>query len=1144
MPKSRKNDPPEEEDIWDMATINEKLAGMARESQMSAQVRDARCDRLESTVQGNCAAIKEVDGKIEALTRMFTDYISSKQREAGDGSNSTMRATGPSRRREFHEGSQSHEGDRHDLRREYRYHDYQHNSQRVNLPRIDFPSFGGGSPVDWFEECKFYFDMYQIPEEYKTRMATMNFFGVAKEWFSSFRLGHANPPWPVLVDEIFVRFRPRKGSNSVIQMRKIQQIGTVDDGLKVELQNPIQLFKPKSLNDAINLALEVEEIIGPTDKRLNLFKPQTTFNSKPPLNQNFRPNRPPDNHKRAMNLCYKCNEKWFQGHKCQRGLHAIDAEEEQEEGQGCIEQREEEANPNGEEEEEEEEQTVTLNSISNPSYNQTLQFKGFMKEIPICALFDTGASHSFIHPNLVHNLSLETVKIKPLRVWGALGNKVVSNTMCKGVEFTIQGQLFSANLRVLEHNGYDIILGVDWIARLGTLKMNLEEGMFQIKRDGKKIRLVSEGVKAEVHVCEGEIDVTKEKKKGNHVIYAQLFKLEGVEDKQSSDPDPLLQKIMHKYNSVFEEPQSLPPRRWVDHKIELKPGSQPFSQRPYRFSHFQKLEVEKIVQELLRNSLIQHSTSNYASPVLLVKKKDGTWRMCIDYRKLNEETVKNKFPIPIIDDLLDELNGAKYFSKLDLRSGYHQILMAEEDVSKTAFCTHEGLYEFKVMPFGLTNAPATFQALMNRVFKAFLRKFILVFFDDILVFSRDLEAHAKHLELTFQTLKEHQLYVKKSKCEFGVQQVHYLGHIISSDGVSTDPAKVKAMVQWPTPKDVKGLRGFLGLTGYYRKFIKGYGTISRPLTELLKNGAFKWNPSAQEAFEELKRAMVAAPVLILPDFKQPFVVEVDASQGGIGAVLMQCKRPIAFFSKKLGVKSQALSTYEKELLALFTAVSKWKHYLLGGEFVIRTDQISLKYLLEQKVNTPMQHKGLSKLLGLNYKIEYKKGVENKVADALSRREGYFGEDETEINGVSELIPQWVNDIKENYVNDEWIKELRRKLRESSENSDQAASHRLTEQQGVVRYKNRICVGDQKDWRDAVLREVHASSLGGHSGITATCHRAKKHFYWPKMEDVHQFVQRCENCHRSDDDFRMECIHCVHGIELRVTTPYEFTYYGS
>jgi Reverse transcriptase (RNA-dependent DNA polymerase)/RNase H-like domain found in reverse transcriptase len=294
----------------------------------------------------------------------------------------------------------------------------------------------------------------------------------------------------------------------------------------------------------------------------------------------------------------------------------------------------------------------------------------------------------------------------------------------------------------------------------------------------------------------------------------------------------------------------------------------------------------------------------------------------VHYRQLNALTIKNKYIIPIIYDLINELYGARVYSKIDLRSGYHQIRMKIEDIDKTTFRTHESHYEYVVMPFRLTNAPATFQALMNQVFKPFLRKFVIVFFDDILIYSKDIHSHQCHLAQILQKLCENQLTAKRSKYEFGVNQVEYLGHIISERGVATDPRKVEVMQGWPTPKNVRELRGSLGLTGYYRKFIKHYGIISNPLIELLKKNAFQWSPSAALAFEELKQAMSSAPVLEMPNFTQEFVLETNASDKRLGAVLMQNRQPIVYLSKALGVKGQAMSTYEKILLALLTAVGK------------------------------------------------------------------------------------------------------------------------------------------------------------------------------------------------------------------------------
>jgi hypothetical protein len=340
--------------------------------------------------------------------------------------------------------------------------------------------------------------------------------------------------------------------------------------------------------------------------------------------------------------------------------------------------------------------------------------------------------------------------------------------------------------------------------------------------------------------------------------------------------------------------------------------------------------------------------------------------------------------VPLVEEILEELAGTQYFTSLDFTAGYHQIRMQESEEYKTAFKTHQGHYQFRVMPFGLTNAPATFQCAMNSILAPFLRKFVMVFLDDILVYSGSWAEHLHHLRLVFDILREHKFFLKRSKCAFGKTELSYLGHIISQQGVAADPSKTEAMQKWPTPSSVSELRGFLGLTGYYRRFVKNYGIIAKPLTTLLQQKFFRWTAEAETAFSTLKQAMVTTPVLALPHFSEPFEVETDACAVGIGAVLMQNHRPVAYLSKALSTKNQLLSIYEKEFLALLLAVSKWRQYLQHTEFTIKTDHQALSFLEEQTLHSEWQKKAMAKLMGLQFKVVYRKGKENVAADALSR----------------------------------------------------------------------------------------------------------------------------------------------------------------
>lgn len=463
--------------------------------------------------------------------------------------------------------------------------------------------------------------------------------------------------------------------------------------------------------------------------------------------------------------------------------------------------------------------------------------------------------------------------------------------------------------------------------------------------------------------------------------------------------------------------------------------------------------------------------------------------------------------MPTIDELLDGLESASWFSKLDLRQGFHQILMAEEDIAKTAFRTHQGHYEYKVMPFGLCNAPSTFQATMNELLKPFLRHFAAVFFDDILVYSSTFEDHVSHLTRVFQALLEGQFFLKSSKCLFAQRQLEYLGHIVSQKGVEPEPSKVQAMVDWPIPTTIKSLRGFLGLTGFYRKFIQNYATIASPLTALLRRDSFGWNPAAQTAFEHLKKAMTEASVLALPDFSMPFTLETDASGVAMGAVLMQRDHPIAFFSKPFCPRLQRASTYVRELHAITTAVRKWRQYLLGHPFMFLTDHKSLKELMSQVAQTPEQQTYLAKLLGYDYSIQYKVGKSNLVADALSRLP-----EPPEAQYYILSMPNFL-----------FLEDLRKSLRDSTEfqqlvtqvQQDPLDFPDYKLHDGLLLFKGKIWLDTANPFRSLLLEEFHKTPLGGHMGITKTMKRIQANFFWASMrEEMHQFVSQCPTCQQT------------------------------
>ncbi|KAJ9505948.1 hypothetical protein QJQ45_002738 [Haematococcus lacustris] len=436
------------------------------------------------------------------------------------------------------------------------------------------------------------------------------------------------------------------------------------------------------------------------------------------------------------------------------------------------------------------------------------------------------------------------------------------------------------------------------------------------------------------------------------------------------DPPPLHPKaaaLVQQYPTVF--PKELPavqdmPRRSVDHTIHLT-GPAPSPRPIYRMSQPELDQLKKQLDDLLAKGFIRPSTSPFAAPVLFVRKKDGSLRLCVDFRALNQQTLKNR---------------AQVFSKIDLRSGYLQIRVAEDDIPKTAFRTRYGHYEFTVLPFGLCNAPATFQQLMNDVFKPHLDDFVLVYLDDILVFSKSAADHERHLHLTLSLLRQHQLCANLAKCAFWLDTVDFLGHIVSAAGIQPDPTK-----------DKHQLRSFLGTANYYRRLLHHHAHRVLPLTDLLRDEQpWRWGEAEQRAFADIKAAMASSPVVRPPDFSLPFTVKTDASLFAIGAVLTQqdssgAEYVVAYESRKLNPAQVNYPAHERELLAVLHALTTWRHYLLGRPFIVETDNSATTHVLTQSNLTGRQMRWTQRLAEFDITFVHKAGKHHTVPDALSRR---------------------------------------------------------------------------------------------------------------------------------------------------------------
>ncbi|GJR10351.1 reverse transcriptase domain-containing protein [Tanacetum coccineum] len=606
------------------------------------------------------------------------------------------------------------------------------------------------------------------------------------------------------------------------------------------------------------------------------------------------------------------------------------------------------------------------------------------------------------------------------------------------------------------HNGHgscDVIVGMDWLSQHKAVIVCHEKVVEIPMEDGRILKVHGERA----------VGITKALK-------------------SAKEDEPKLNDIsvVHEFEDVFPEDLSgLPSQRQVEFRIDLVPGATPIAKSPYYLAPSEMQELSGQLQELQDKGFIRPSHSPWGAPVLFVKKKDGSLRMCIDYR------------------------GRTSFD--DLRSGYHQLRVHEDDIPKTAFRTRYGHFEFTVMPFGLTNAPAVFMDLMNRVCKPYLDKFVIVFIDDILIYSKTKEDHEVHLGLVLELLRKEKLYAKFSKCEFWLQEVHFLGHVVNQNGIHVDPSKIEAVKNWKTPTTPSEIRSFLGLAGYYRRFIANFSKIAKPLTSLTqKNQKYVWGVEQEEAFQTLKNNLCDAPILTLPDGVEDFVVYCDASNQGLGCVLMQRGKVIAYASRQLKTHEKNYTTHDLELGAVVFALKTWRHYLYGTKSVIYTDHKSLQHIFDQKELNMRQRRWIELFSDYECEIRYHPGKANVVADALSRKE------RLKPRRVRAMAMTVQIGMRER-IQVAQSKALRQEniLMENLHDLDQQMEKKEDES---LYFMDRIWVPLARGMRTVVMDEAHKSKYSVHPGADKMYYDLRDMYWWPGMKrDIATYVSKCLAC---------------------------------
>ena len=741
-------------------------------------------------------------------------------------------------------------------------------------------------------------------------------------------------------------------------------------------------------------------------------------------------------------------------------------------------------------------------------------------------LLDGGSQGNFVSSHFVHAKRLRVNrKNNPNFIKMANGKNV---EMCDQMLFAKitrpDGVVESQPLGVVTL-GFDVVLGKPWLTehnpqidwKTNTLYLN-----------GKSWACTEQPKLPETVLSAMRFAKLLKKEKSELLVAHIRFDKDDVKrEAQKMHPDIKIKELLRKYGDVFppDLPKGMPPPREVDHEIKLDTDDPITARGMRRLSPAELEELHKQIKWLLEMGFIRPSKSPFGAQVLFARKKDGTLRLCIDYRALNKRTVKNRYPIPNIGELFDTLAGATVFSSIDLHSAYHQIRIKEEDIPKTAFKTKFGHYEFMVLTFGFTNAPATFQTLMNETLSALIGKGVIVYLDDILIYAKTREEHDDILERVCQLLRQRKLYAKLSKCHFVSEEINFLGHVISAKGIATDPAKTNAIRHWPRPTSVNEVQQFLGLANYYRRFIFNFSKIAVPLTNLTKQTkVFEWDTACEKAFKLLKEKLCSAPVLKLPDFTKPFRVRADASLYALGCELSQeyngVWHPVCFDSRKLSSAESRYSTYEREWLGIIHALKKWRHYLYGSDITVQTDHLPIVNACK-RVEPPVNHRTarwIEFMQEYNCTMQHIAGTKMIVADAISRRPDLM------MNGLISSKIGAVDILKSfpgAYSTDKFFNEIVIGVTNPTAKVDPKVAAKLPHyrvENDLLYYDNRLCVpamvGTQ-NVRLTILQELHDAPTGTHAGKAKLWFAVRDRFFWPKLyKDVEKFTKSCDVCQRN------------------------------